>query len=42
VRRDLPVMIGILLFVTVTVAIANLVADLAAAALDPRVRRRGA
>ena len=41
VRRDLPVMIGILLFVTATVSIANLVADLVAAALDPRVRRRG-
>lgn len=41
VRRDMPVMIGILLLVTATVSIANLVADLASAALDPRLRRRG-
>jgi peptide/nickel transport system permease protein len=41
-RRDLPVIIGVLLFVTATVVVANLIADLAAAALDPRVRRRAA
>jgi peptide/nickel transport system permease protein len=41
-RRDFPVIIGILLFVTATVVVANLIADLAAAALDPRVRRRAA
>jgi peptide/nickel transport system permease protein len=41
-RHDLPVIIGILLFVTTTVVVANLVADLAAAVLDPRVRRCGA
>ena len=39
-RRDLPVIIGILLLVTATVVVANLIADLAAAALDPRVRPR--
>jgi peptide/nickel transport system permease protein len=41
-RRDFPVIIGILLFVAFTVAVANLIADLVAAALDPRVRRRAA
>ena len=39
-RSDLPVLIGVILFVAATVAIANLVADLAAALLDPRLRRQ--
>ncbi len=37
-KRDYPVMTGILLFVSLTVVIANLLTDLAYAALDPRVR----
>lgn len=37
-RRDYPVMTGILLLVAVTVILANLLTDLAYAALDPRVR----
>jgi peptide/nickel transport system permease protein len=38
-RSDLPVLIGILIFVAATVAIANLLADLAAVLFDPRLRR---
>ena len=38
-RADLPVLIGVLLFVAATVAIANLLADLAAVLFDPRLRR---
>ena len=38
-RADLPVLIGVILFVAASVAIANLLADLAAVALDPRLRR---
>ncbi|HEX7587824.1 MAG TPA: ABC transporter permease [Anaerolineae bacterium] len=37
-KRDYPVMTGILLLVSVTVVVANLLTDLAYAALDPRVR----
>lgn len=37
-KRDYPVMTGILLLVSFTVVIANLLTDLAYAALDPRVR----
>ncbi len=37
-RRDYPVMTAILLLVAVTVIVANLLTDLAYAALDPRVR----
>lgn len=37
-RRDYPVMTGILLLVAVAVIVANLLTDLAYAALDPRVR----
>ena len=37
-RRDFPVLIGVLLFVAATVAIANLVADLAVL-VGPRDRR---
>jgi peptide/nickel transport system permease protein len=39
-RHDFPVLIGVMLFVAATVTVANLVADLAAVALDPRLRRR--
>jgi peptide/nickel transport system permease protein len=39
-RYDLPVLVGVLLFVAATVAIANLVADLVAVLLDPRLRRQ--
>jgi len=38
-RRDYPVMTAILLFVSLGVVLANLIADLFHAALDPRVRR---
>jgi peptide/nickel transport system permease protein len=37
-RDDLPVLIGVILFVAATVAIANLAADLAAVLFDPRLR----
>jgi peptide/nickel transport system permease protein len=37
-KRDYPVMTGILLLVSVAVVVANLLTDLAYAALDPRVR----
>jgi peptide/nickel transport system permease protein len=37
-KRDYPVMTGILLLVSFTVVVANLLTDLAYAALDPRVR----
>ncbi len=37
-KRDYPVMTGILLLVSFTVVLANLLTDLAYAALDPRVR----
>jgi len=37
-KRDYPVMTGILLMVSCTVVLANLLTDLAYAALDPRVR----
>jgi ABC-type dipeptide/oligopeptide/nickel transport system permease component len=36
--RDLPVLAGVLLLVAVAVVVANLLADLAIAAIDPRVR----
>ena len=39
-RGDFPVLIGVLLFVAATVALANLVADLVATLLDPSARRR--
>jgi peptide/nickel transport system permease protein len=38
-RADLPVLIGVLLFVAATVAIANLLADLCALVFEPRLRR---
>lgn len=37
-KRDTPVLLGVLLVVSATVAVVNLVVDLAYAALDPRVR----
>ena len=40
-QRDYPVMQGILLLVTVSVVIANLVADLLYSRLDPRIGRAG-
>jgi peptide/nickel transport system permease protein len=40
-RRDYPVLQGILLVVTISVVIANLVADLLYTRLDPRIRKSG-
>ena len=40
-RVDLPAILGIVLFVSVVVVLANLVVDLAYPLLDPRVRLRG-
>ncbi|GAA0593679.1 hypothetical protein GCM10009534_30020 [Kribbella sandramycini] len=37
-QQDLPVIIGIVLFASVAVVIANLLVDVAYAVLDPRVR----
>jgi peptide/nickel transport system permease protein len=37
-RQDLPVIIGVVLFASTAVVIANIVVDIAYAALDPRVR----
>ena len=37
-RSDLPVILGVVIVVSVAVAIANLVADIVYALLDPRVR----
>ena len=36
--RDYPVLLGILLFVSVTVILVNLITDALYAVLDPRVR----
>jgi ABC-type dipeptide/oligopeptide/nickel transport system permease component len=36
--RDYPVLLGILLLVSVTVIVVNLLTDIAYALLDPRVR----
>ena len=38
-QRDTPVMLGILLLVSITVVLANLVTDLVQRALDPRLAR---
>jgi len=38
--RDYPVLMGLFVFISVGVVIANLVTDIAYGALDPRVRRR--
>jgi peptide/nickel transport system permease protein len=38
--RDTPVLLGLFFVVSLTVVIANLIADLAHAAIDPRVRYR--
>jgi peptide/nickel transport system permease protein len=40
--RDYPVMIGIVVFISVFVIVGNLIADIAYASLDPRVRYRRA
>lgn len=40
-QRDYPVMQGILLVVTATIVVANLIADLIYAKLDPRIGRAG-
>lgn len=37
-RRDYPIIIGVVLFSAVLVMIFNLIADLLAAILDPRIR----
>jgi peptide/nickel transport system permease protein len=37
-NQDLPVIVGIVLFGTLTVVLANLVVDLLYAVLDPRIR----
>ncbi len=39
-RSDLPVLIGVILFVAATVAIVNLLADLGALVFEPRLRRQ--
>ena len=39
-RRDYPVLMGLFIFITASVVIANFVADVAHAYLDPRVRLR--
>ncbi len=41
-RNDLPVILGIVVLVTATVVVANLLADLVCAVLDPRIKTRGA
>ncbi len=38
--RDIPILLGIFLVVSLTVVLANLLADLAHAAIDPRIRVR--
>ena len=38
--RDTPILLGIFLVVSFTVVLANLLSDLAYAALDPRIRVR--
>jgi peptide/nickel transport system permease protein len=37
-RSDVPVVVGIVVFITLTVIIANFVVDVAYAFLDPRIR----
>ena len=37
-KRDYPVMTAILLMISVTVVVSNLITDMIYAALDPRVR----
>ena len=37
-RRDLPVLLGVVLFVTTAIALANLIVDLVCGWLDPRIR----
>ena len=37
-NQDLPVIVGIVLFGTLTVVLANLVVDLLYAVLDPKIR----
>jgi peptide/nickel transport system permease protein len=41
-RNDLPVIVGVVVLVTVSVIIVNLIADLIYAILDPRLKARGA
>ncbi len=41
-RDDLPVIVGIVVFVTTIVVIVNLIADLVCAIVDPRIRTRHA
>jgi peptide/nickel transport system permease protein len=41
-RHDLPIVAGVVLFVAVCVVVANLVADLVYAVLDPRIKFRAA
>ena len=38
---DVPMIMGIVVFTAITVQLGNLLADLAVAALDPRVRLAG-
>jgi len=38
--RDYPVLLGILLFISITTVVANLITDILYAVLDPRVRYR--
>jgi ABC-type dipeptide/oligopeptide/nickel transport systems, permease components len=38
IARDYPVILGIFIFVSITVILANLVVDMINALLDPRVR----
>jgi peptide/nickel transport system permease protein len=40
-RRDLPVIMGVVLVVSLTVALANLIADILYTTLDPRIRVTG-
>jgi peptide/nickel transport system permease protein len=37
-RRDYPVVMGVIVIFSITVLLANLVADIAYAAADPRIR----
>jgi ABC-type dipeptide/oligopeptide/nickel transport system permease component len=41
-RRDLPMIAGSVVFLTVTIVVLNLLVDLAYVALDPRIRRSAA
>jgi peptide/nickel transport system permease protein len=39
-RRDYPLIMGILIFSSVMVIVANLITDILYSVLDPRIRRR--